>query len=68
MARRPTKKAELFILFELMYPSEISKIFPEYGLSVRQYYMEWKAAKRTVKDKLTVKGLARRIIFGTEKG
>lgn len=71
MARKEDRKydaLDLYILFEVMKPSEITKVFPEYGSSaVRISYMRWKEAKERVMRKLTLDELAKRMIFGTRR-
>jgi len=65
MPKKPVKKAELFILFGVMSPAEISKLFPEYKSCVRQYHMEYKQAQKAVMAKLTIKSMAKRVFFGS---
>jgi len=67
MAKKPVKKAELFILFAVMSPSEIVKLFPEYKSCTRKYYMQYKRARKTVMQKLTIREVSKRVIWGAEK-
>jgi len=61
------KKADLYILFGVMDPSEIERMFPEYSTVVRKYYMQWQEARERVMGKLTMKEMAKRVFFGAEQ-
>lgn len=65
--QKGTEAAELYILFNVMNPSEISNIFPEYRKNVRVYYMRWVQAKKSVEQKLTIKEISKRVFFGAER-
>ena len=63
------KQVELYLLFEIMKPRDIVKLFPEYNrCTVQKYYKEWRAAKKRVKHMFSFENIMRKRIFGAKTG